>query len=320
MDHRSLVLLILSRNKLFAFPSNGSFLLSKSLEIFECVSCGISSIYKETFSEIPKLRELNLSRNNLSVITSGTFDRSFLLRNLNLDFNSLTTIPSDLLSRSAVNATLSMNHNSDYDFGTKEVFLKSKNLIEFQCSHCGIFSIYEETFSELPNIAAIYLNDNNISVIHSKMFVKNGNIGALLLERNNLKDFPMNIFDVIMKLKTLCIDGNPFVANAISAMRKYYVKAKLRSLFCTYTERENYFENAFLSQNDSESSTDINPTKNKGISDAFIASYLLIILVAQAAVIGFLIMYWFKIVLTDKIDEFDYSSNVLNDHDIYDVS
>lgn len=309
-DHRDLIALILSRNKLFDFPADTSFLSSISLERFECSGCGISIIFNATFSELPKLKELDLSDNGLSVIQSGAFNAQFFLRDLNFDSNKLKILPIDLLKQSKVNASLSMNHNSEFDFQPYEVLLKSKYLKEFQCSYCAITSIYDETFSELPNIEAIYLNNNKISAINSKMFEKIRGIVSISVEQNDINDFPMSIFDVIVKLKSLCVDGNPFLMTAKNAMKNYYRKAKLR-INCTETKAENYFENTL---NPAE------PTKNKGISDAFIASYLLIILVAQAAVIGILVVYCFKIVLTDKDDEFDYSSNVLNDHDIYNVS
>lgn len=309
-DHRYLEVLILSGNKMYDFPVDMSLLSSISLERFECSSCGISTIFNATFSELPKLRELNLSGNSLSVIQSAAFNTQFFLRNLNFDFNKLTILPIDLLKQTKVNASLSMNHNSEFDFQPNELLIRSKFLKEFQCGNCGITEIYVETFSELPNIEIINLNNNKISVINSKMFEKSRNIVSISIEQNNLNDFPMNIFDVILKLKSLCIDGNPFLRTAKNAVKNYYKKAKLR-INCTEVDVENVFENKL---NPAE------PTKNKGISDAFIASYLLIILVAQAAVIGILVVYCFKIVLTDKDDEFDYSSNVLNDHDIYNVS
>lgn len=309
-DHHYLEILILSGNKMFDFPVDTSFLSSISLERFECSSCGISTIFNATFSELPKLKELNLSGNSLSVIQSAAFNTQFFLRNLNFDFNKLKILPIDLLKQTKVNASLSMNHNSEFDFQPNELLIKSKFLKEFQCGNCGITKISVETFSELPNIESINLNNNKISVINSKMFEKSRNIVSMSIEQNNLNDFPMSVFDVVLKLKSLCIDGNPFLMTAKNAMKNYYRKAKLR-INCTEVDVENVFENNL---NPAE------PTKNKGISDAFIASYLLIILVAQATVIGILVVYCFKIVLTDKDDEFDYSSNVLNDHDIYNVS
>lgn len=309
-DHRDLIVLILSRNILFDFPADTSFLSSITLERFECSGCGITTIFNGTFSELPKLKELDLSDNSLSVIQTGAFNTQFFLRNLNFDSNKLKILPIDLLKQSKVNASLSMNHNSEFDFQPHEVLLKSKFLKEFQCSYCAINGIYDETFSELPNIETISLNNNKILAMNSKMFEKSRNVVSISVEQNMINDFPLSIFDVIVKLKSLCVDGNPFLMTAKNAMKNYYRKAKLR-VNCTETEVENHFENNL---NPAE------PTKNKGISDAFIASYLLIILVAQAAVIGVLVMYCFKIVLSDKDDEFDYSSNVLSDHDIYNVS
>lgn len=334
-EHGLLEVFILSRNALYTFPQDLSFLSSKSLHRFECSACGISVIYKDTFFELPRLKELDLSHNKLSVIHAGAFNRQFYLGNLNFDFNKLKHLPNELLKQSAVNITLSMNNNSEFDFQPNEVFLKSIFLTEFQCSFCGITSIYEQTLSELPNLQKLFLNSNKISKLNHKMFLKNSNITTIFLEHNILSDIPMNVFDVIKKLKSLCIDGNIFVTTATNTFKKYYVGAKLRTN-CTEVDLEDkkYFENELnpteesisvtLSPIDDETTTEINSpveaSLNRGISDAFIASYLLIILVAQAAVIGLLTMYWFKIVLTDKIDEFDYSSNVLNDHDIYNVS
>ncbi|KAJ6642111.1 Leucine-rich repeat-containing G-protein coupled receptor 4 [Pseudolycoriella hygida] len=307
-NHRFLEVFILSRNKWFEFPPDKSFLSSNSLERFECTSCGIVTIFNATFSELTKLKELNLSGNSLSVIQSAAFNTQRLLKNVNFDFNKLTTLPEELLTQTTV-ASLFMNHNSDFDFQPTVALAKSKYLNEFHCNSCGISKIYDETFAELPNIESIFLNNNKISTVNSKMFEKSRNIISLALEHNILNDFPMSVFDVIVKLKSLCVDGNPFLLSAKNAMKKYYRQAKLR-INCTEEEPKNYFENSLPAE----------PTKNKGISDAFIASYLIILLAAQGAVIGMLAVYWFKIAITDKDDAFDYSSNVLNDHDVYNVS
>lgn len=143
------------------------------------------------------------------------------------------------------------------------------------------------------------------------MFNNNKNLVSLAIEQNDLNDFPQSVFDAFPLLKSLCIDGNPFLMTAKNAFKSYYARFSLRTNCTEAVDDGNNFENIL---NPAE------PTKNKGISDAFIASYLLIILVAQATVIGVLVLYYFKIVFTDKDDEFDYSSNVLNDHDIYNVS
>ncbi|XP_037041465.1 leucine-rich repeat-containing G-protein coupled receptor 5A-like [Bradysia coprophila] len=310
VDHRYLEVFILSRNKLYDFPPDSSFLSSISLERFECCSCAITTIFNATFSELPKLKELDLSGNELSVIQPAAFSTQFFLQKLNFDFNKLTSLPVNILKQSKVNASISMSHNSDFNFQPYEVLIKSKILKEFRCSYCGISAIYDETFSELPSIESIDLNNNKISTINAKMFDKNRNLISLSIEQNDLNDFPQSVFDAIPMIKSLCIDGNPFIMTAKNAFKSYYARFSLRTN-CTEVDGTNYFE---YNLNPAE------PTKNKGISDAFIASYLLIILVAQAAVIGILVLYYFKIVFTDKDDEFDYSSNVLNDHDVYNVS
>lgn len=285
---------------------------SDSLQIFECSECGISTIYNETFLKVSKLKELNLSHNNLFAIHSGAIVPP-LLKNLNFDFNKLDTLPINFLKKSAV-STLTMNNNLEFNFKPSEVFLRSKSLVLFQCNNCGITSIYDETFSELPNIEGIFLNDNKVSVITPNMFEKTRNIISMSLERNSLSEFPISIIHVVVNLKSLCIDGNPLLESTVKTIRNYYKSAKLRTN-CTELDSKQFFEND-PNLNDEP----IEATLHRGISDAFIASYLLIILVAQVAVVGLLSMYWFKIVLTDKIDEFDYSSNVLNDYDIYNVS
>lgn len=310
VEHRYLEVLILSRNKFYDFPPDKSFLSSITLERFECRSCAITTIYNATFSELTKLRELDLSGNDLSVIQPAAFSTQFFLQKLNFDFNKLTSLPVNLLKQSKVNASISLNDNSDFNFQPNEVLIKSKTLREFRCSHCGITALYAETFSEMPNIEIIDLNNNKISTITAKMLDKNRNLLSLSVEQNNISDFPQSVFDAVPVLTSLCIDGNPFLLTAKNAFKSYYARFSLRKN-CTEVDEKDYFENNL---NPSE------PTKNKGISDAFIASYLLIILVAQAAVIGILVLYYFKIVFTDKDDEFDYSSNVLNDHDVYNVS
>lgn len=109
---RKMRLIDLARNKLTSIPTkmfehnknlrkvvldeNGSLhspiLKSASVEILSISACGIEYIYDETFSRVPNLKDLDLTRNPLQTVSPNAF-RNNVLKNLWIDsVNSLKQV------------------------------------------------------------------------------------------------------------------------------------------------------------------------------------------------------------------------------------
>lgn len=176
----------------------------------------------------------------------------------------------------------------------------------------------------MPSLRQLYLNGNRISTVDNNAFKHNDKINVHL-ENNQLQEFPLAALTANGQngITALCIDGNPFKSSANNnQLKKRYFEAKLRQN-CTPVSADKYFEANLADWYLPTTTTTRAPTTTtipeKGISDAFIASYLTLIIIIQGVVITMLILYLVKTIYRHKDDVFDYSAGVLNDHDIYNV-
>lgn len=297
--HESLRVLTLSGNEnLQLTKADADNLSSKSLETFECDRCGVQVLSVNCFSRLPHLKSLSLMS------------------------NKLRTLPPNLF-RSSVIEKLSLSHNRELSIGQNSILLESDTLNSFNCNQCNITVINAVTLSKMPSLRQLYLNGNRISTVDNKAFIHNDNINVHL-ENNQLQEFPLAALNG--KITALCIDGNPFKSSTNNnQLKKRYFEAKLRQN-CTAVSSDKYFEvtlaDWYLSTKPTIATIATIATTaipEKGISDAFIASYLTLIIIIQGVVITMLILYLVKTIYRHKDDVFDYSEGVLNDYDIYNV-
>lgn len=247
------------------------------------------------------LQKLSLDKCGIQMIP-GTFEKLSSLLELNLADNQLTTIPSNLFKNNQLFKSLSLNGNKGFAFLKNTILLENVNQIEFFCNDCGIKVINNETFSKLPNLKRIQLRNNLITEIGIMAFQENSKLNALYLDGNQLSELSIDIFKPTTILKEFCLDGNPFIPSKINnELKLWYSKNEFRKQ-CNQT---NPFEKRLTDWH-----------QFTGISDAFIASYLTLIVIIQGVFATLLIMYFVKQVYR-KSNEFDYSVGILNDHDIY---
>lgn len=246
------------------------------------------------------LRILHLDGCDISRLPNNTFAHLPGLNELNLERNHLATIPYNILHPTNI-SILSLSNNHEFNFRPNSFVLESPTLTEFRCNDCGINVIYDETFVQLPLLSRIELNRNQITVVHFNSFVGNSQLSILQLNQNRLTAFPITSFRA-SNLRELCLDGNNFTAGvSTNILKQQYTKLNLRGQ---------------CSQNVSHKLDEDVP--RPGISDAFIATYLVLIVVLQGLLAALLIGLCLRQVFGKKEQmEFEYSDGVLNDSDIY---
>lgn len=307
--HESLRVLTLSGNEHFQFTkADEENLSSKSLETFECDRCGVQVLSVSSFSRLPHLKSISLMS------------------------NKLRTLPTNLI-RSLVIEKLFLSHNRELSYSRNTILLESDTISTFNCNNCNITVIDAITLSKMPSLRHLYLDGNRISTVDNNAFANNDNINVHL-ENNQLQEFPLTALNA-KGITALCLDGNPLKSSANNnQLKKRYIDAKLRRN-CTPVSSDKYFEviladwfmptttTTTTTTTSTGTATTIVTTTTvipkKGISDAFIASYLTLIIIIQGVVITMLILYLVKTIYRHKDDVFDYSEGVLNDHDIYNV-
>lgn len=285
--HKRLVELQLSDNGRFDLDANDvANLVSSSLHILQLAGCRLTNITNDrTFAGLPNLRQLNLDRNQLRLI------------------------PATLLGGTNV-TVLSMSGNTDFNFPADRALLHSSTLSVFRCNKCGITRIYTDTFRRMSALTSVELNDNHITLVYTLAFVSNPLLASVQLNDNQLQAYPLEAMRS-PPLRELCLDGNMFNSSVATTL--------LKERYATYALRADCPVDAQRRRLD-----DVEDTRLPGISDAFIASYLVMVVMGQAALGVVLVLYCLRhaYVVPRRSrrrgsEEFDYAAGVVNDNEMY---
>lgn len=193
--------LSMSNNKEFKLPVNKKFLIGERLTSFECNFCNIQEIYKESFSLVPEIVNIELKNNNMGRIDYSAFESSNKLDYLCLDNNNLS--------------------EENFNF-------TSKSLQQMYCSNCSFTKIKKNTFSKYESLIKLELRKNTISLIEENSFKNNPNLKLIDLGTNNLQDFPINLIKNLKYLKNLIIDAKDLCPKYnIKELKNIYEELKL---------------------------------------------------------------------------------------------
>lgn len=308
-----LLYLIMNGNEKFNFVKNQIFLNHNFLQAFECSKCGIDVVDILTFSELPGLIKLDLANNKIKTIEEFSFENNTNLNSLDLTHNELLTLPENL-SKSL--KTLILNENFLFDLPKNKFFIFGNNLNTFECNSCGIKIISKENFKELPKLNILSLKNNSISLIEDGSWNSNSKLNYLNLENNTLITFDIK---TLSSLNELCLDFNDFNSSDVNIQLKIGYTNKFRGQNCQANELF-FFEKMLKNyeENYEEVPKEINVNLD-GISDAFISSYLVLMVLIQGGIIFALLVYFFKIRSEKCNGYYDYSMTILNEHDLYKI-
>ncbi|XP_063700698.1 leucine-rich repeat transmembrane neuronal protein 4-like [Culicoides brevitarsis] len=308
---KNLKTLKIDENKNFKPRKVEAFLHSASLTYFSCSGCGFQEIYEKTFTGLPNLEVLDLSRNQLKSIDSKiAFQSNEKLNFVNFSSNFLDFIHPETFSANKNLQILDLSMNA----GLKAMqgnFLSNSHLEILYLRGCNFDVLDENTFSALPNLREIYLQNNKIRKVSAASFDKNTILAKISFEMNFLEQLPLQI--ITNHTKNLCLDANSF------KLTRGYVRL--------YTKYEKYHlihgDEATICENRNETlKFEWFVIKHKlvnmaGISDAFIGTYISAIVVAEIVVLVALVGCFMK--LSKKFKPEDLSQTILNESSIYKI-
>jgi Leucine-rich repeat (LRR) protein len=262
---------------------------------------------------------LDLSYNKLSTIDNDAFATNRNLVKINFGSNSLQVLNPEIFTPTKV-SHLNLYSNIGMVFEARK-YLATKELTTLGLKGAGFKEITAKMLSNLPNLDELDMSENSIGIIEPGAFETNNKLTELRLNDNNLKVFDPKLIEKLKNLIVLCVDRNNFTRDSRNVrLQKLFIERKYRNTCFSVVDDKQRFENLPLmpwpKNNTEETSTA--SIENIGISDAFISSYIVLIVIIQT--VALVVLIWYLIILTkpgDSKDQIDYSSTILNDSDIY---
>ncbi|XP_023230173.1 platelet glycoprotein V-like [Centruroides sculpturatus] len=169
---------------------------------------GALNIPPKLFNEVPNLRRLDLSYNNIDSLDQSVFRKLTQLEYLNLEGNEIKVLPGKLLRGLSNLRVIFIAFNWELD-SIPSGFLKGLiNLTEFYAGNCSLSKIKEDLFTDAINLEIIDLDTNKIDHLPSGVFKNNQNLRELHCYGNRISTLPDGIFDGLSKLKMIILGNN----------------------------------------------------------------------------------------------------------------
>ncbi|XP_017785904.1 PREDICTED: chaoptin [Nicrophorus vespilloides] len=197
----------LTRNSLMTLNSDTFEGLENSLLSLKVAQNAITNLAGPPLALV-KLMSLDLSDNQLADLARNSFTLLPNLRKLNLSRNSrLSSIPPTLLHKLDNLEVIDLSHINLKSLSTD---LLAKNLLikEIYLNDNDLSEITDGTFVNLRNLTRIDLSDNSIANIRPGAFVNAMNLKELYLQGNQLAVFRGEFFNTGTGLEILDVSNN----------------------------------------------------------------------------------------------------------------
>lgn len=163
------------------------------------------------FSEMPELRELILSHNQITDLPRNSFVPNGLakLHFLNLAHNNLSIIPFQIFQSLSALKELDLSSNRLVTF-LDNFFIQNEALTVLNLQNNTLQRILTNSLQGLSNLIELDLSDNQIAYIDRSAFDSLKALQRLNLCRNNLNELPTTLFYRLHQLKYLNLSRNKF--------------------------------------------------------------------------------------------------------------
>ncbi|XP_076662432.1 leucine-rich repeat domain-containing glycoprotein 150 [Halictus rubicundus] len=156
-----------------------------SMSRFECTNCGLHTLHKDTFQQMPVLQKLNLSKNRLTALPDGLLRNLGSLRILDLSDNIISTLQNNMFNGASALTKLSLAGNP---LETLQVspFLSTPHLSKLDASRCALERVWSEARVPLESLKFLSVRENLLRRITKEELRATPKIVGLNLAHNPL--------------------------------------------------------------------------------------------------------------------------------------
>lgn len=186
-------------------PNN---LVSERLLFIDSPYVQLEELQPECFSQLPKLRQINLKHNKLTEIVDGVFNGT-LLSVINLEYNKISSISENAFDNMTDLLSLDLENNLIQKLNPNW-FTNTTGLQSLALSFNMIEEIPERAFQYLVEFKGmtVYLMHNQIKKISVGAFANFRKHANILLNYNKIEEVPINILSRSNHTFSVSLVGN----------------------------------------------------------------------------------------------------------------
>lgn len=255
----------MDHNGNYSVPVRKPFLYSAFLQTYSCLRCAIEVLYAETFSELPQLIRISLSKNRIKHINSlDLLARVRKLQIVELAENDLLQLPSEFFMRHTALTQIDVSGNYHLWRELRLPALDQNWLEILVASSCGLVRITSITLTLMPSLQKLDVSNNPLKSIAPDAFRNNPKLLILVLHNTQILVLLVTTVGNLLHLKHLCMFSMDHYALDDDAFRDNNAQLgalmRDRKLYC---EGGKAFVERILDNNNNES--DINKSSaNRG--------------------------------------------------------
>ena len=218
---------------------------SIGLETLVITDNGLKTATPGALASLKKLRELNLSRNQLGVLVQNTFDGLSKLESIDLSFNKLAALPPSIFNSTPKLTTIQLANNTlgtldidvfrglenlqllnlsgnslDENWIKPGIFAGLEKLIVLDLSSNHISRIDTGLLQDLNALQVLDLGHNHVhTVAPSRAFAAQKNLHILVLAHNQLEILEHQTLSGLHVLHSLALDHNKLHSLHVSSLK-----------------------------------------------------------------------------------------------------
>lgn len=191
----------------------------------------IIDLPRSAFTQLPRLRCLNLAHNRLSIIPFQVFYALESMEHLDLANNRLVSILDNFFIGNQALRVLNLRNNTIEKLSKNSLY-GLEHLTHLDLADNQLLSIDRNAFDSLTRLRVLNVARNNLTVLPTILFYQLHQLQYVNLSRNNFKIIPNGMFASQHKLEELIIDetGLQRVGNLVSRQPNVVDKQTLSNL------------------------------------------------------------------------------------------
>ncbi|XP_052898568.1 uncharacterized protein LOC128305242 [Anopheles moucheti] len=170
----------------------------------------LSTIRRDHFSRLERLKLLQLSANQLHNLPSDIFNDLSSLVELDLHGNRLGELPLHLFRPLGKLRVLNLANNTIHDL-PRNSFAGLGNLTELHLAHNRLYVVPFQVFKELRSLEVLDLSSNMLVSFLDNFFLLNKQLRVLRLNGNIIEKISKNALYGLRRLQSLDLSGNKLV-------------------------------------------------------------------------------------------------------------